>query len=344
MGSVAASTAADFGEQGRERIAAKQDPANGCQMPGRGRSLVMKENWIAILICGWFCIYSLMYPVRAGSAEQGVYVAGSGGTSDDDWLEEDNVFGNADGLTYTVEQGVADPLEPVNRFFFHFNDKVYFWFLKPLATLYSKAVPVDIRTCIRNGFHNLLAPVRIVNNFLQGKVKNSGIELCRFAVNSTVGIGGLTDLAQSDFHLATSEEDLGQTLGVYGFGPGIYINWPILGPSNIRDTVGLVGDIFLDPLVYMTAGHAYTVAGVYGGKKVNDVSLSLGDYELFKETALDPYAALRDVYHQYRQGLIEDVNSHRGNQAGPPPVSQAPSSGGIGQRWQAAGLAQGAGM
>ncbi len=212
---------------------------------------------------------------------------------DDEWLD--------DG-----ELGIADPLEPVNRLFFHFNDKLYYLLLKPVATLYSHVVAKDIRICVRNVFDNLLAPVRVANNLLQGKGKESVVETQRFVINSTLGILGCGDVAKSEFGLVARDEDLGQTLGYYGSGPGFYINWPFLGPSNVRDTIGLIGDGFLDPISYVTDGELWSIAAVRSGKMVNKISLSLGDYELFTETALDPYAAVRDAYTQYRQGRIDD--------------------------------------
>jgi len=220
-----------------------------------------------------------------------------GDLSDEDWLDEEQV-------------SVADPLEPVNRFFFHFNDRLYFWVLKPTATLYSHVVAKDIRICIRNAFANLLAPVRVVNNVLQGKMGNAGVELQRFLLNSTIGVVGLADVAKNEFNLRPKDEDLGQTLGFYGAGAGLYINWPILGPSNVRDSIGRLGDAFLDPLNYL-AGNIYVRAAIYGGERVNDTSLTLGDYELFKETTIDPYTALRDAYQQFRQGRIEDKNAQK---------------------------------
>jgi len=223
----------------------------------------------------------------------------NGDWTDEDWLEEEQVR-------------VADPLEPVNRLFFHFNDRLYFWVLKPTATLYSHFVAKDLRICIRNVFANLLAPVRVVNNVLQGKMGNAGVELQRFVLNSTIGVVGLADVAKNEFKLRARDEDLGQTLGFYGAGPGLYINWPILGPSNVRDSIGRLGDAFLDPLNYL-AGNIYVRAAIYGGERVNYTSLTLGDYELFKETVIDPYTALRDAYQQFRQGRIEDKNTQKEN-------------------------------
>jgi phospholipid-binding lipoprotein MlaA len=223
--------------------------------------------------------------------------AANNALGDEDWLDEEEVR-------------IADPLEPVNRFFFYFNDRLYFLVLKPTATLYSHLLTKDIRICIGNAFANILAPVRVVGNVLQGKMGNATIELQRFVLNSTIGVAGLADVAKNEFKLRPREEDLGQTLGFYGAGPGPYINWPILGPSNVRDSIGMLGDLFLDPLNYL-AGNIYVRAAIYGGEKVNYTSLTVGDYELFKETSLDPYTAVRDAYQQFRQGRIEDKNEQK---------------------------------
>ena len=158
---------------------------------------------------------------------------------------------------------------------------------------------------VRNFFNNLLAPTSIVNNLLQGKVKKSFEETLRFVLNTTVGIVGLGDFAQDVLDLQPTYEDTGQTLGYYGLGGIIYINWPILGPSNVRDTIGMVGDYFLDPINYIDIKWEERLA-IKAYDRVNRTSLTLGDYELFTETALDPYAAVKDAYQQNRTGRIND--------------------------------------
>lgn len=200
---------------------------------------------------------------------------------------------------------IADPLEPVNRFFFHFNDKLYYWVLKPVARVYSGFFPEDIQIVIRNIFNNLRTPARAVNCLLQGRVRKSSEEVVRFVLNSTVGIIGAGDFAKDVLGMHTSNEDLGQTLAVYGAGGGFYINWPFLGPSNFRDSLGILGDAYLHPLVLLDADRE-VIVGAWAFDKVNYTALTLGDYELFTETALDPYAAVKDAYLQYRKGLIEN--------------------------------------
>jgi phospholipid-binding lipoprotein MlaA len=198
---------------------------------------------------------------------------------------------------------VPDPLESMNRAFFDFNDKLYFWVLKPVATGYKTVVPEEGRVCVRNFFRNLSFPVRAVNNLLQGKFFGAFEETCGFLVNSTVGLGGLADIA-SAVDLKRHEEDLGQTFAVYGAGPAFYIHWPIFGPSTLRDTFGMAGDIFFDPLTYL--GDYWYAPWSRGLNVVNETSLRIGDYESLKKAALDPYVALRDAYYQNRLSKIKE--------------------------------------
>lgn len=219
---------------------------------------------------------------------------------DPDYLDEEE---DLDYLEEETEIDVADPLEPVNRIFFQFNDKLYFFVLKPVARGYSAIVPEEIRFSVRNFFTNLATPVRFVNSLLQFKIKAAGTELLRLGINSTFGMLGLYDVARDEMDIKMQDEDFGQTLGVWGAGPVFYINWPFLGPSSLRDSIGLAGDYFLDPVNYVSPDlDRYAIKG---GDIVNKTSLVIGDYEEIKKDALDPYAAFRDIYYQYRESRIE---------------------------------------
>jgi phospholipid-binding lipoprotein MlaA len=199
--------------------------------------------------------------------------------------------------------GIADPLEPVNRAFFYFNDKLYFWVLKPIATGYKAVIPEDGRVGIRNFFSNLTTPARLVNCLLQVRLKGAGNEAVRFLLNTTLGVGGFFDLAKTELKIQKQEADFGQTLGGWGMGPAFYINWPILGPSTLRETVGYVGDFFLDPRTYLPNQPIYYAIRPF--ELVNETSLTLGEYESLKKAALDPYIAVREAYYQYRQNKIK---------------------------------------
>ena len=194
---------------------------------------------------------------------------------------------------------IADPLSMWNRAMFHFNDKLYFWVLKPLASGYKAVTPDVFRTGVKNFFRNLTTPIRLANCVLQGKREAFGIELTRFVMNTTVGVLGLGSPADNDPRLIRpDEEDFGQTLGKYGIGNGFYIVWPVIGSSTLRDTVGRVGDWFLNPINYIDPKEASWA--VWGFDKVNQTSYRIGDYESLKKAAIDPYIALRDVYIQFR--------------------------------------------
>jgi phospholipid-binding lipoprotein MlaA len=206
---------------------------------------------------------------------------------------------------------IPDPLEPMNRAFFTFNDRLYFWVFKPVASGYKAVVPEKVRVSVRNFFSNVTTPVRLVNCLLQADVTCAGTETSRFFFNTTVGIVGFFDPAKNKWSLEKQDRDFGQTLGVWGMGPVIYFNWPILGPSDVRDTVGYVGDIFLDPRTYLFYRITAAAYGVWVLDKVNGTSLTIGEYEDLKESALDPYIAFRDAYVQYRQNKIGKIKNRQ---------------------------------
>ncbi len=223
-------------------------------------------------------------PVRAAALEV---------EDQDPWAED-----------YQDIETISDPLEPLNRAFYHFNDKLYFWVLEPAARGYRAVVPEKGRVGVRNFFYNLGFPIRLINCLLQLKGQEAGYEFVRFFVNSTVGMAGFLDVAGTAMELDRYEEDLGQTFGHYGAGPSIFINWPFFGPSCVRDSIGMVGDAFLNPVNYLVPQTKYNLA-VKTYDKVNETSLTLGDYEELKRSALDPYVSLRDAYFQHRRSEIE---------------------------------------
>ncbi len=197
---------------------------------------------------------------------------------------------------------VPDPFKPVNYAIHIFNDKLYFWVLKPVARGYKVVVPIEIRVCALNFFDNLYAPVRFTNCLLQGKFKNAGAEFGQFFINTTAGVLGLADVARRYPELNPPEEDFGQTLGYWGFGNGFYLVLPMLGPSTLRDGIGRLGNWAVDPLSYLEPWQlSYAV---WAGKNVNATSFRIGDYETIKDAALDPYEAFRDGYIQYRRTKV----------------------------------------
>jgi len=198
---------------------------------------------------------------------------------------------------------VNDPLEPMNRLFFQFNDKLYFWVMKPVSKGYAAVIPTDIRLCFGNFFTNLAAPIRFVNNLLQGQIGDAGVVLSRFMINSTLGILGLGDPAFRDFDFEPREADFGQTLGKWGAGPGIYFCWPGLGPSTLRDTFGFVGDAYLHPVPYITQDWVKDI-GYMAVDRINTLSVSPYVYDELIRMSLDPYVASRQAYYEYRRSII----------------------------------------
>jgi phospholipid-binding lipoprotein MlaA len=199
---------------------------------------------------------------------------------------------------------VSDPIEPWNRAMFGINDRFYFWVAKPVIQTYEKIVPRPARVCIGNFFENLTTPARFVNCHFQGKGPEADRELRRFGINTTAGVLGFGDPALDRWHLAPANEDLGQTLAVHGFGDGFYVVWPVFGPSTLRDSVGMVGDGFLNPVRYVKP--LEISIGISAADATNDGSFHIGEYEAFKSAAVDPYVAMRGAYIQYRSKQIKE--------------------------------------
>lgn len=198
---------------------------------------------------------------------------------------------------------VHDPIEPVNRAVFWFNDKLYFYLFKPVARG-LRFVPERVRVSADNFFDNLSAPVRFANNVLQLQFDDASNELARFIFNSTFGVAGLFDIAKEKGGIPRRDEDFGQTLGRYGVGSGFYLVLPVFGPSNPRDAVGRVGDYFLSPLTYaLDTGERIAVRAA---ESENDLSLDKDTYEGIKRDALDPYLFIRNAYAQRREAAIKE--------------------------------------
>lgn len=206
-------------------------------------------------------------------------------------------------------EDVSDPLEPVNRVVDVFNDKVDRAIFKPVAQGYEAVVPALARTSVTNFFGNLGEPLVIVNQLLQGKGENGVSDTGRFLVNSSIGVLGLFDPARQ-MGLAKHDEDFGQTFGRWGIGEGWYIVLPILGPSTVRDSAGLVGDVQFDTLSYY---NEIPERNSLIGLRIIDGRANLLSASKVRDTAaLDNYLFTRAAYRQLRWSRIYDGN--------PPPV------------------------
>lgn len=198
-----------------------------------------------------------------------------------------------------------DPIEGFNRAVFAFNDTVDKAVVKPVAQGYEAVVPLPGRAGITNFFSNVGDVFIAVNNLLQGKAGEAVSDIGRVAVNSTVGILGLFDIA-SELGLEKHEEDFGQTLGRWGVGDGAYVVLPFLGPRTLRDTAGFVVDTYADPVYYVSDVPTRNI--LIGTRFVNNRAQLLPAEKVLDEAALDKYAYVRDAYLQRRRNLIYDGN------------------------------------
>jgi len=217
-----------------------------------------------------------------------------------------------DEMAHVNSNELPDPLYPINFAMFYFNDKLQLWLLEPAAKGYKYATPEIFRLGVGNVFNNLRSPVNFLNNLLQFKLDSFGKELFRFVFNSTVGLGGICDVAYHLLDLKKQEADFGQTLGYYGVGQGIYLVWPIIGPSSLRETVGFLGDQVMSPPTYLSFFFLDFLqsSSVVTFEKINDTSFKLGDYSLLTNSSVDPYLALKNVFEQYRAKKIRQVDEH----------------------------------
>lgn len=195
----------------------------------------------------------------------------------------------------------ADPWQSYNRKMFAFNDGIDRYFLKPIATTYTKITPAPIRTGVKNVFRNLGEVPSIANGLLQGEFKAAAYDTTRLIVNTTVGIGGIFDVAGRLDLPATDYEDFGQTLAVWGFRSGPYVVLPILGPSTVRDGLAKPVDWYTDPLTYID--HNQTS---YAIKAVNIVNIRAQLLPLEASISGDKYEFIRDAYLQRRAFLISN--------------------------------------
>lgn len=212
------------------------------------------------------------------------------------------------GCATTGAGDPRDPLEPMNRAVYTFNEGLDTVLIKPLATIYEGVVPEFIRTGISNMFSNVNDIIVALNNLLQGKVTAAGSDVSRVIVNSTVGVLGFFDMA-SKIGLEKNDEDFGQTLGYWGVGDGPYLMLPFLGPRTLRDAAGTAVYFTVDPLIHIDPPRDRNQ--VTALRLVSDRANLLGASKLLETAAIDPYEFLRDAYLQRRRNLIHDGNPPR---------------------------------
>ena len=199
-----------------------------------------------------------------------------------------------------------DPLESVNRIVFSINDVIDSFFIDRIAAMYKGVIPEFFRERVGYVLRNLSEPIVLTNNILQGEFEDAEDTLRRFLINSTVGIGGIFDIS-TDLDIPYKKEDFGLTLASWGFSPGPYLVLPILGPSNLRDTFGRLGDYAFDPINWWAYSNNDKAVYSYGrtGVQIMDAKAdNLEIIESLKKGSLDPYATFRAWYTERRAALV----------------------------------------
>ncbi|MDR3300059.1 MAG: VacJ family lipoprotein [Candidatus Accumulibacter sp.] len=222
------------------------------------------------------------------------------------------VFIAAAGMTgcASTANNPRDPFEGFNRAMFSVNEG-FDVVVKPVAQGYDAVVPDPIQTGIGNFFGNIADVWIALNNFLQGKITEGASDIGRVLVNSSVGIVGLIDVA-SELGLEKHAEDFGQTLGVWGVGTGPYLYWPIIGPRNVRDSVGFAVDASVEPVAHIN--HVPTRNTLAGVRFIDVRANLLPADKLVEAAAFDKYSYIRNAYFQMRRSAIHDGN--------PPPLEE----------------------
>lgn len=215
-----------------------------------------------------------------------------------------------------------DPLEGLNRGIFEFNRVVDGAFIKPAAQIYRGVLPQEAQDGIRNFLRNLRSPLILLNNLLQGDMQAAGNTIGRFLLNTTAGLGGVMDLA-AERGIPYRGEDFGQTLAVWGVGDGPYLMLPVLGPSNLRDTSGMVAEWLVDPVnLYLDEeGHEALIWVRAGLTGIDARARSIDVLNELERTSLDYYAAIRSLYRQQRTNDIR--NSRPSDDEGRPNLTRA---------------------
>jgi phospholipid-binding lipoprotein MlaA len=219
-------------------------------------------------------------------------------------IKEDRVYTTAAADSATAGEDFEwDPWEPFNEKMFFFNREILDRFvLKPVATAWDFVLPDPVQRGVRNAFDNLAVVRRVVNNALQLKFAGAAKEAARFTINSTIGVVGFFDIAKDGFGIEQSDEDAGQTLGVWGVGPGPFLILPFLPPLTVRDGIGFAVDSAMTPYIYFIPW--YATLGATVTNMVNERSLNLDSFERVAESTVDLYGAVRNAYLQRRAAAI----------------------------------------
>jgi len=225
--------------------------------------------------------------------------------------ESDSVKTNSDDFeTSNYEDEIYDPLEPFNRAIFSFNNTADKIILEPAAKGYKK-LPSPIQSGIGNFLNNLKMPLVIVNQLLQGQGTNAAESTGRFVLNTTAGLFGIIDVADK-VGLEQTQEDFGQTLASWGVGDGFYIVLPIFGPSNLRDTAGMILTYTTDPInaYAVSEGEEWILPVKTATNAVDQRSKIIDEVNALRDNSLDYYAAVRSSYYQNRKAALLNIDDN----------------------------------
>ncbi|MEN8662376.1 MAG: VacJ family lipoprotein [Lentimonas sp.] len=221
--------------------------------------------------------------------------------------DDADLYGDDLAMTASID----DPLEVFNRVTFDVNDFVYLNLFEPVADTYAFITPDSVEEGASNFFKNLKYPVRLVSNLLQGRLDGAWVETGRFAINTTVGIAGVFTPADSvEGFEPIPGEDIGQVLGAWGVSEGPYVVWPILGPSNLRDTLGFVGDRAVNPLQEpLSAIEDWNwewKLALAGSEAIASSPTMIERYKQLEGSSIDPYSSMKNGYTKYRDAAIKE--------------------------------------
>ena len=243
------------------------------------------------------------FPLRTQSSSPFEMTEGTLRSSEDpDHFEElEDPFSGSSGDIPIL----TDPLEGYNRWMFGVNETIYQNALEPVARAYRDTIHENLRLGIKNLFSNAMAPVRLVSSLLQLDFEKSGRVIARTLINTTLGLGGIADVAGEEYHIEGVGEDFDQLLGSYGIPTGPYVILPFFGPSTARNIVGRAADGFMSPTFFFAPSTGVS-ASLTVEENINDASFIIDDKKQLEDSALDEYESVRDFYHQWRHGLVKN--------------------------------------
>lgn len=239
-----------------------------------------------------------LYAINSGPEAGDVRESGSDWQGDADWLDDD-----LDLEAEYADLGDPDPFERINRGVFAFNEQVDRFALTPITDIYQALLPQILRKGIANAFANVDAPVRITNALLQGRPGASGIELARFVTNSTLGLGGLFEAGER-VGLEKQRADFGMTLAKWGTPQGPYMIFPLLGPTTLRDGMGMGVDFMMQPVSWVIGPLPGIFVGM--GKDFSRREQHFLEIASLRDASLDFYASLRSAFLQDRAVLVAE--------------------------------------